>query len=179
MQVTGKRSDERELGQLRRRVGVDHAAADVEHRPARVGQRLGGEPDLLLVALGGRLVAGQAHVADRLVVDLRAREVHRHVDQHRARAGPVRAMWNASCTTRGISVGCWIMKRVLDDRHGDAERVRLLEAVGAEQVGADLAGEGDERDRVHHRVGQRRDDVGGARARRSRSTTPTLPDALA
>ena len=26
---------------------------------------------------------------------------------------PVRAMWNASCTTRGISVGCWIMKLCL------------------------------------------------------------------
>ncbi len=26
---------------------------------------------------------------------------------------PVRAMWNASCTTRGISAGCWIMKECL------------------------------------------------------------------
>ena len=26
---------------------------------------------------------------------------------------PVRAMWNASCTTRGISVGCWIMNECL------------------------------------------------------------------
>ena len=26
---------------------------------------------------------------------------------------PERAMWNASCTTRGISVGCWIMKECL------------------------------------------------------------------
>ncbi len=26
---------------------------------------------------------------------------------------PVRAMWKASCTTRGISVGCWIMNECL------------------------------------------------------------------
>ncbi len=26
---------------------------------------------------------------------------------------PLRAMWNASCTTRGISVGCWIMNECL------------------------------------------------------------------
>ena len=53
---------------------------------------------------------------------------------------------------------------VLDDRHRDAERVGLLEAVGAEQVGAHLAREGDERDGVHHRVGERGDDVGRAGA---------------
>ena len=63
---------ERELAQLLRRVGVDHAAAGVEHRPARVGHRLGGEPDLLGVALDRRLVAGQVDVLDRLVVDLGA-----------------------------------------------------------------------------------------------------------
>ena len=55
-------------------------------------------------------------------------------------------------------------ERVLDDRHRDAERVRLLEAVGAEQLGPHLAGEGHQRHGVHHRVGQRRDDVRRARA---------------
>ena len=67
---------------------------------------------------------------------------------------PVRAMWNASWIARGISSGCWIMKRVLDDRHRDADRVGLLEAVGAEQLGAHLAGDEHDRDRVHHRVGR-------------------------
>jgi hypothetical protein len=48
----------RQLHELGRGVGVDHAAARVDHRPAGVGERLGGQADLLRVALGGRLVAG-------------------------------------------------------------------------------------------------------------------------
>ena len=85
MQVTGKRSDGRQLGQLGDGVGADHAAAGVDHRPPRVGERLGGEADLLLVALGRRLVAGQMHVGDRLVRDVRAAQVLRDVDDDRAR----------------------------------------------------------------------------------------------
>jgi hypothetical protein len=54
---------------------------------------------------------------------------------------------------------------VLDGRHRDADRVRFLEAIGAQQLGADLAGEEDHRDRVHHRVHDRRDQVGRAGAR--------------
>ena len=92
---------------------------------------------------------------------------------------PVRAMWNASWIDPRDLLRVLDHERVLDDRHRDAERVRLLEAVGAEQVGAHLAGDEHDRDGVHHRVGERRDEVGRARAGRARSATPTLPVALA
>ena len=55
-------------------------------------------------------------------------------------------------------------ERVLDDRQRDAGDVGLLEAVGADQVGADLAGDEDGRHRVHVGVGDRRDQVRRARA---------------
>ena len=54
-------------------------------------------------------------------------------------------------------------ERVLDHRHRDADRVRLLKAVGAEQFRAHLAGDEDHRNRVHHCVADRRDQVRRAR----------------
>ena len=70
---------------------------------------------------------------------------------------------------------------VLDDRHRDADRVGLLEAVGAEQLGAHLAGEEHDRDRVHHRVADRRDEVrraGAAGAERDADLAGRLRVAL-
>src|SRR5690606_32086558 len=52
---------------------------------------------------------------------------------------------------------------VLGDRHGDAGDVGFLEGVGADQAAAHLPGDGDDRDGVHVRVGQRGDQVGGSR----------------
>ena len=51
------------------------------------------------------------------------------------------------------------MAIVLGDRPGDAGHVGLLEGVVADQVGADLAGDGDQRNRVHHGRGQAGDEV--------------------
>src|SRR5256885_2260052 len=80
-----------ELGQLLGRVGVDHPAAGVDDRAAGVGQRLGRQPDLLLVALQRGLVAGQADVAGGgLVLDVRPRQVLRDVDEHRTRPSRAR-----------------------------------------------------------------------------------------
>ena len=47
----------------------------------------------------------------------------------------------------------------------DADRVAFLEGVGADQRGRHLAGQADQRDRIHQRVLQRRHRIGGARAR--------------
>ena len=57
----------------------------------------------------------------------------------------------------------------------DADRVAFLEGVGADQMRRHLAGDADERDRIHHRVGEAGDRVGRAGARGT-STHPTLPD---
>ena len=54
---------------------------------------------------------------------------------------------------------------MLDEGQRRAEDVGLLEAVGADQLGADLAGDEDRRGGVDHRVGDRGDQVGRAGAR--------------
>ena len=48
----------------------------------------------------------------------------------------------------------------------DADRVAFLERVIADQMGGDLAGDADERDRIHQRVGQTGHRIGGAGAGR-------------
>jgi hypothetical protein len=67
---------------------------------------------------------------------------------------------------------------VLDDRERDADGIRLLEGVGADQIRAHLARDRDHRGRIHPRVGNRRDEV-----RRTgpevAMATPTLPEARA
>ena len=152
-----------QLGQLGGGVGADHAAAGVDHRPPGVGQRLGRQADLLLVAVGGGLIARQVHVGDRLVGDVGPAQVLRDVDHDRpgsAGAGDVERLVDRARELQRVLDH----EAVLDDRHRDPDRVRLLEAVGAEQLGPHLAGQEHHRDRVHHRVADRRDQVGRAGA---------------
>ena len=148
----------RELDELLGGVRVDDAAAGVDDRAPRGRHRLRRLADLLGVAVRRRLIAGQVDVADRLVVDVRAREVLRDVDDDRT--GPPRAREVERLVDRARD----LLRRtdlegVLDDRHRDAERVGLLEAVGADEVGAHLTGDEHRRHGVHHRVDDRRDDV--------------------
>src|SRR4051812_2188554 len=82
VEVTGKRSEA--MNSRSSFAASPHdAAARVHDRPARVRERLGRQADLLGVALGGRLVTRQPDLVDRRVVDVRAREVLRNVDQNR------------------------------------------------------------------------------------------------
>ena len=74
-------------------------------------------------------------------------------------------MWKASAITRGMSSPVADQEVVLGDRHRDAGDVGLLEGVGPDQRAPDLPGDRDHRDRVHLRVGQRGDQVGGAGTR--------------
>ncbi len=62
----------------------------------------------------------------------------RDVDEHRARAARARDVERLVDRPRDL-LRVLDHERVLDDRHRDADRVGLLEAVGAEQLGADLA----------------------------------------
>src|SRR5262249_10805446 len=155
---------EAELPELLGGIGVDHTAAGVDHRALRVGERLGGDPDLLDVALGGGLVPRQVRrLGDRLVVDVGPREVLWNIDQNGpgpAGGGDV----EGGVDVLGDRARVLNHQAVLDDRHGDAVDVGLLEAIRADQVGADLARDEDGRDRVHDRVRDRGDQVGRARA---------------
>ena len=153
-----------ELGELGRGAGVDDAAAAVDHRAPGVGQRLGRQADLLLVALGRGLVTGERDAGGRFVLDVGAREVLG--DVHQDRPGPA-AAGQVERLVDGLRDLPRVLdhERVLDDRHRDAAGVALLEAVGADQLGADLAGEEHRGDGVEHRVADRRHQVGGAGAR--------------
>ena len=87
------------------------------------------------------------------------------VDQHRAgaaRRGDVERLGDRARDLR--RVGDQVV--VLGDRHRDAADVGLLEGVRADRGRRDLAGDGHDRHRVHVGVGDRRDQVGGARAAR-------------
>ena len=68
--------------------------------------------------------------------------------------------------TRGDVVAVADEVVVLGDRHRDAGDVGLLEGVGADHRPPDLSGDRDDRDGVHLRVGERGDEVGGARTGR-------------
>ena len=114
VQVTGKLSDEAELAQLVGGVGVDDAAAGVDHRARGVGERLCGDPDLLDVALGRGLVAGQVErLGARLVLDVGAREVLGHVHQDRARAAGRGDVEGRMDVFGDVAAGPWTMNECL------------------------------------------------------------------
>ena len=152
-----------ELDQLLGRVRVDDAPARVDHGTLGGSECLCGLADLLLVALERRLIAGQTHIGDRLIGNLGSRKILRDVDQHRARATAARQEERLVDRPWDFQ-GILDHEGVLDDRHRDADRVGLLEAVGAEQLGAHLTRDEHDRHGVHHRVADRGDQVGRARA---------------
>ena len=110
---------------------------------------------------GGQAVAGQVHrdvvvgVGDERVLDVLG-----HVDQDRAGpagAGDVERLLDDP----GDVAGVLHQVMVLGDRPADLDHRRFLERVGADDVGRDLAGDRDDRQRVHLGVGQAGDEVQG------------------
>ena len=93
--------------------------------------------------------------ADRIVVELGRLEldVLTHVDEHGA--GPARAGDVERFLHRQRQFGHVLDQVVvLGDRQGHAGDVGFLECIRADQGRSDLAGDGDEGDRVHHRARQ-------------------------
>ena len=165
-----ERGDDRnpgQLGQLPKGIGrprLQHPAAHIEHRATRRGDQLGGRGDLPRMRPHGRPVSGEMEVLRPDEGGLRLQNVLRNVHQHRA--GSARG-----CQVERGRDRLWDLGRVRDeeivfrDRHGDAADVGLLEAVRADHRPADLTGDRDQRHRVHVRVRDRGDQVGGARPR--------------
>ncbi len=171
-----------QLGQFTQRLGgarLEDAAAGVDHRA------LGGEdqPRRLLdhprMALHVRAVAGQR--GEHVVV---ARPVPRHVvgqavlrdvDQRRAGAAGLGDVERLADRHRDV-VGGHHEFVVLRARAGDADRVALLERIGADRPGRHLTGDRDHRDRVHVGVHQRRDEVGRRRTGGHHGHTGTAGD---
>ncbi len=113
------------------------------------------------MALRAELVAGQVDLGLAVAGALADQHIHGQIDQHRAGpAGRGDMRTPRERSARGLS-NVLDDAVVLRDRAGDAGGVGLLERVVADQVGPDLAGEGDHRDRVHHGGGQAGDEVAG------------------
>ncbi len=160
----GHDRDAGELGQgaqLGPGAGLDDAAADVQHRPAGRDHQPGRLADLLAVRLGDRPVARQVDRGRPLEGGQRLQRVLGDVHQHRAGPagrGDVERLGDRARDVRRVGD----QEVVLGDRHRDAADVRLLEGVGADRRAGHLPGDGHHRDAVHVRVGDRRDQVGGA-----------------
>ena len=155
------------LGELpddRRGVRQDDAVAGEDDRPLRRVDQLQGagdrrrvhDPLRAGVRLGRRGLP--VEVARRLL------RVLGDVDQHRTGTAAGRDVERFAHRRRQI-----LRPRhqvvVLGDRQRDAGDVGLLEAIAANQLAADLAGDADDRNGVHHRGGDARHHVGGAGAR--------------
>ena len=152
-----------QLGQqpARPHAGVDDPAAGVEHRPPRRGDEVDGGRDARRVALDARPVGAVAARLRRRVAAGRELHVLGQVDHHRPRAAGARDVERLVDDAAEV-VGLAHEVVVLGAGAGDADGVGFLEGVVADEVGRDLAGQAHDRDRVHHRVGQPGDRVGGA-----------------
>jgi hypothetical protein len=163
----GDHRDPGELGepaQLRRRVRLQHATADVQDRAPGLGDEPGGLADLLAVRLEHRPVAGQVHRRRPAEPGVGLQDVLGQVDQHRpgpAGQGQVERLGDRPRDLRGILD----QEVVLRDRERDAADVGFLEGVRADRGRRHLAGDRDDRHRVHVRVGDRGDQVGRPRSR--------------
>ena len=140
------------------------AAARIEDRP--LGPRHHGDrvPDRVGGALRRRPVAGMAaaHLLRAVIGALGELDVLGDVDDDRARPAGRRDI-EGLVQDAGEVVHVLHQPIVLGAGPRDADRVAFLEGVVADQVRRHLAGDADERDGIHHRVGQRRHHVGGAR----------------
>ena len=131
--------------------GIDHPAAGVENRPLGLFQRLDQRRDHRRIALDLRLIMPGRGL---LRLDIGAGgELHVLGNVHQHRAGPApcgdveRLMYGL-----GQPVGLLDQPVVLGGGAGDAHRVGLLEGVRADHEGRHLAGQHDERDRIHQRI---------------------------
>ena len=164
----GDHGEAGELDQLAQRLGgacLQDAAAGVDHRALRLAHEPGGVLDLLGVALGGGLVAGEVDRLGPVPVHRLVGDVLGHVDEHRAGTAGGRHVERLPHHPRDVG-GVGDEPVVLGDRHGDADGVGFLERVGADHRVRHLPGHDDQGDAVHVGVAQRRDDVGRRRAAR-------------
>ena len=124
-----------EVEELGGGLGLDHAAADVEHRATRLADQAGGLPDLLGVRPGGRPVAGQPDLDRPAEGGLGLQDVLGQVDEHRAGTagrGDVERLGDRPRDVRRVGD----QHVVLGDRQRDAADVGFLERVGADELAA-------------------------------------------
>ena len=152
-----------ELGQqLRcRGAGIDDAAAAIEDRLLGLGQQFHRLLDRLQIALDLGIVTFELDFVRQRIDAGGLHHVLGQVDHHRAGAaasGDVEGLVHrASQVVDGLD-----QVVVLGTRTGDAGGVGLLEGVVADQVRRHLAGQANDGNGIHQRVGEPRYRVGGA-----------------
>ena len=159
-----------ELAQLLGRAGGDHAAAAIDDRPSA-------RPDRRERPRGPSRPRAAAAAGSRAGPSRRrnpgsATSVFWMSLGTSIRTGPgrpVRGDVERLLDDPGDVAGVLHQVMMLGDRPADLDHRRFLEGVGADDVGGDLAGDGDDRQRVHLGVGQAGHQVQGARGRRSPS----------
>src|ERR1700689_2492809 len=113
------------------------------------------------MAFGEDLITGEVDGVDGRVVAAGLENVLRDIDEHGTRAS----------RSRDVESFVNDLRQLLDVLHhevvfgggaGDAEGVGFLEGVAADELGVDLAGDGDDGDGIHHGVDESGDEVGGA-----------------
>ena len=100
----------------------------------------------------------------RLIVALALEDVLGNIDEHRTRAAALGDIESLMQNLRQI-LELLHQEIVLGGGARDTKGVGFLERVGADQLAGHLAGEGDQRNRIHHGVDQTGDQVGGTRTR--------------
>ena len=149
--------------QIRGGVAGNNATAGVDHRLVALAHHLQSLEQFVARHPAIRLVTGQIH--RRIVVRHGHSLLHvlGNVDEDRAgatRAGDVKRFLE---DPREI-LGARDQIVMFGDRPAHLDDGRLLKGVGADDAGADLAGNGEERRRIHFRVGEAGDEVGSAGA---------------
>ena len=149
------------------RPGIDNAAARVENRPLGVRDQIHRLPDALGIALDLRAIRLVHDLAGSYVGPLCELDVLRNVDNDRAGPSVLGDEKRLMQDTREV---VHILHKVIVFRAGprDADRVALLEGVGADQRRRNLPRYADDRDRIHQRVGEPCHRVRRARAGRNK-----------
>jgi len=134
-------------------VGDNDTAADIENGLFGFIYRFGRRGYLSGVPLGANAVTGQLHLARVIHAVFVDGYIDWYIDQNRA--GPA-----GRCDMKGLAYRPLEVFDILNDavvfrdRTGNACRISFLEGIISDQLGAHLAGQGDQWDRVHHRCGQ-------------------------
>jgi len=145
----------------RGRSRIDDAAADIHHRPFRGLDERHGFFHRLRLGARARLVAPVLHLFRRPVGAGGELHVLRHIHHHRPRPAAARDI--ERLMNRGSDfVHAPDEVVVLGAGPGDAGRVRFLEGVIADEVRRHLAGQADDGNAVHERVGEAGHRIGRA-----------------
>ncbi|SHU32967.1 Uncharacterised protein [Mycobacteroides abscessus subsp. abscessus] len=144
-------------------VRTDDTATDVQHRALGGGDEPDRLTNLLAVRLGDRLVAGQVDLRRPAERGLCLQDVLGDVHEHRTGTAALRDVEGLGDHLRDV-LGVAHQEVVLGDGHRDAGDVGFLESIRTDEAATHLAGDRHNRDRVHLRVGQRGDQVGGTGA---------------